>query len=128
MKAQITELDIVTSIFEPIKPLFSYAKELRAVAPLVSYLCAYHGLQKGISLFRAKKEKLSAEKQSAIQKVLMQKLPEVERQKAEEAVVKDLPNKSKVLQEFLQVVFITCVVRETELHQEFQTLKQKRQS
>jgi len=38
------DLEVAALIFEPIKPYFNYAKELRQVAPLVSYLCASHGL------------------------------------------------------------------------------------
>ena len=54
-----------------------------------------------------------------IQKVFAQKLPEVEKQMAEEKVVADLPNQVNVLKEFCLTIFVRCVVKETKLHEEF---------
>ena len=64
---------------------------------------------------------MSEERQAAVQKVLMQKLPEVEAMKASEPVARDLTNKSSVLHEFLLVVFIKCIVLESELHDDYET-------
>ena len=39
-----TDLAAAALVFEPIKPYFSYAKELKTVAPVVSYSCALFGI------------------------------------------------------------------------------------
>jgi len=39
-----TDLAAAALVFEPIKPYFSYAKELKTVAPVVSYSCAIFGI------------------------------------------------------------------------------------
>lgn len=64
---------------------------------------------------------MNEEHQATVQKILMQKLPEVEAMKSSEPVARDLPNKSSVLHEFLLVVFIKCVVLEAEMHDYYET-------
>ena len=41
------DLVLAAQVFEPIKPYFSYTKELHTVAPVVSYACALYGVTKG---------------------------------------------------------------------------------
>ena len=39
-----TDLALAALVFEPIKPYFTYAKELKTVAPVVSFSCALFGI------------------------------------------------------------------------------------
>jgi hypothetical protein len=66
-----TDLALAASIFEPIKPYFTYQKELRTVAPVISYLCALFGIQKGLDLFKEVKPKLTPSLQGVIQAKLV---------------------------------------------------------
>ena len=79
MTQSMSDLEKTALVFEPIKPYFKYAEELKFVAPVVSYSCSLYGIQKGLQLFKTHKNILSDNLSKTIQGVLMNKLTEVEK-------------------------------------------------
>ena len=104
-------------IFEPIKPYFTFAKELKVVAPLVSYTCALHGVQEGLALYQKHEAKLLQARKGAVFKILTDKLTEVEKSRAEPEVERDFPNKREILKDFVLSIFARCIETEKALHE-----------
>lgn len=128
-KCNLTELERTALIFEPVKPYFKYAEELKTVAPVVSYACSIHGIDKGIKLFKMHKPHLSTKLQQTVQDVFMNKLGEVEKIKASEAgQSEDFSRKDEVVKEFLSAVFVRCVASERKIFTELDLMCEVRAS